>query len=43
MREGGKDLLLGEHALEEPGDDGQVAALVVRGEEDGVLVFDGHG
>lgn len=31
-------LLLGEHALEEPDDDGEVAALVVGRKEDGVLV-----
>lgn len=40
---GGGDVLLGEHALEEPGGDGEVAAFVVGGEEDGVFVLGRHG
>jgi hypothetical protein len=37
------DVLLFEGLLEEPDDDGQVAALVVGGEQDGVFVADCHG
>lgn len=36
-------LLLGEGLVEQPDYDGEVAALVVGGEEDGVFVLDGHG
>jgi hypothetical protein len=35
----GKDVQLGEGAVEEPGYDGEVAALVVGWEEDGVFIF----
>jgi hypothetical protein len=36
-------VLLFEGLLEEPDDDGQVAAFVVGGEQDGVFVADCHG
>ena len=38
----GRDVLLFEGLLEEPDDDGQVAAFVVGGEQDGVFVADCH-
>jgi hypothetical protein len=41
-KEGRGDLLLGEGLVEEPDNDREVAALVVGGEEDGILVLDGH-
>jgi hypothetical protein len=37
-----RDVLLFEGLLEEPDDDGQVAAFVVGGEQDGVFVADCH-
>lgn len=36
------DILFFECLLEEPHDDGKVAAFIVGGEDDGVLVADGH-
>jgi hypothetical protein len=38
-----RNVLLFEGLLEEPDDDGQVAAFVVGGEQDGVFVADCHG
>lgn len=36
------EVLLGEGAVQEPDDDGQVAALIVGGDNDGVLVCGCH-